>query len=41
LTDDGQIIKSGNFRENRISESLKTPDNLKPIDKKENQSSIC
>ena len=35
LTDDGQIIKSGNFRENRISESLKTPDNLKPIEKKE------
>ena len=32
LTDDGQLIKSGNFRENRISESLKTPDNLKPID---------
>src|SRR6056300_2006322 len=42
LTDDGQIIKSGNFRENRISESLKTPDNLKPLDTSNvnNQSSI-
>ena len=42
LTDDGQLIKSGNFRENRISESLKTPDNLKPLDTSNvnNQSSI-
>ena len=42
MTDDGQLIKSGNFRENRISESLKTPDNLKPLDTSNvnNQSSI-
>ena len=32
LTDDGQIIKSGNFMNNRSPENLKTPDNLKPID---------
>src|SRR6056300_350000 len=34
LTDDGQLIKSGNFMnpENRSAENLKTPDNLKPID---------
>ena len=37
LTDDGQLIKSGNFmnQENRSAENLKTPDNLKPIEKKE------
>ena len=32
LTDDGQLIKSGNFMNNRSPENLKTPDNLKPID---------
>lgn len=37
LTDDGQLIKSGNIMnpENRSAENLKTPDNLKPIEKKE------
>ena len=35
LTDDGQLIKSGNFMTNRSPENLRTPDNLKPIEKKE------
>jgi len=36
LTDDGQLIKSGNFMTNRSPENLKTPDNLKPVEKTEN-----
>ena len=38
LTDDGQLIKSGNIMnpENRSAENLKTPDNLKPVEKTEN-----
>src|SRR5210317_1207525 len=35
LTDDGQLIKSSNFMENRSAENLRSPDNLKPIEKKE------
>lgn len=35
LTEDGQLIKSSNFMENRSAENLRTPDNLKPIEKKE------
>jgi len=41
LTDDGQLIKSGNFMENRMS--LKSPENLKPVDtssESKNQASI-
>ena len=41
MTDDGQLIKSGNFMENRMS--LKSPENLKPVDtssESKNQASI-
>ncbi len=41
LTDDGQLIKSGNFMENKMS--LKSPENLKPVDTSsdsKNQASI-
>ena len=41
MTDDGQLIKSGNFMENKMS--LKSPENLKPVDTSsdsKNQASI-
>src|SRR6056300_1570988 len=40
LTDDGQLIKSGNFMENRSKQNLRSPDNLKPISYKEKEQKI-